>query len=186
MTNKQAEFVKHYLATGDAKQAAKDAGYSCTTPSELLRNPAISKAVEDAKTSSAPHLVTGLGIIDEESVIRRLWQEANDFSEESSSAARVRALQLIGTKMGLFERRTEEDPFDDLKKRIPGGLSEAVMEQLAQFAAKALEEASATPDDVEISNGAGAVRQGSPESDVVGEAEGDSDLTNEASFSDPG
>jgi hypothetical protein len=66
LTIKRRRFLKHYLATGNARQAVRAAGYNCTTPQsetsvaqEILENPLVQhaqKALLDAEGLSAAGL----------------------------------------------------------------------------------------------------------------------------------
>ena len=56
-----------------------------------------------------------LSTIDADWVMRRLVKEATDFGTRTRQSSRVKALELIGSTLGLFDKTDEED--DPIKRR---------------------------------------------------------------------
>lgn len=102
---RQRLFVTHYLSGCSGAEAVRRAGYACKTPQaaaatadRLLRNveikAAIAAAAEKAELSA-------------EWATRRLMREATREGEGASHSARVRALELLGRRFGLFAEQLE-------------------------------------------------------------------------------
>lgn len=101
LSPRQAEFVNQYCIDRNATNAAKRAGYAESGAhvrgSELLKISKIQAAI--TKRLSELAIVTET---DAQWVRRRLKEEAEDFSEFASHAARVRAIELVAKLNGLF------------------------------------------------------------------------------------
>lgn len=104
LSAKQKKFVEEYLIDLNATQAAIRAGYSERTARsvghENLTKPDIQAAILDAKLARAERTE-----LTADWVIQRLREEANDRREGASHSARVRALELLGKHMDIFEER---------------------------------------------------------------------------------
>lgn len=102
LNDKQAAFVREYVVDKNGKQAAIRAGYSAKTAeaqaSRLLSNAKVRAAVDAALKVVAEKTET-----EAEWIRRRLKEEATDFTEFASHAARIRALELLGKINGVFE-----------------------------------------------------------------------------------
>lgn len=102
LNNKQQAFVREYVVDKNATQAAIRAGYSQATAGsqgfDLLKKPEIQAEVTKLLAKLAERTETTV-----ERWTRRMWEEADDFSEMASHSARVRALELIGKRYGVFE-----------------------------------------------------------------------------------
>lgn len=102
LNDKQAAFVREYLVDFNATRAAIRAGYSKKTAGsqahDLLKKPEIQDALREGQKRLAEATET-----EAEWVRRRLKEEATDFTEFASHAARIRALELLGKINGIFE-----------------------------------------------------------------------------------
>jgi phage terminase small subunit len=106
LTPKQAAFVNEYLIDLNASAAARRAGYSPRTSDrtgyELLRKPEIHTAVQQAQQerAKATHITA-------EMVLERLRIEAEGQGPDTTSAARIRAAELLGRHIGILTDKTE-------------------------------------------------------------------------------
>lgn len=106
MTPLQRRFVDEYLKRPNATSAYKAAGYKAAghaaeaNACRLLRNAEVAAAILAGQTERA-----AAAEIDQEYVLRRLKMEAEDAGEDSSHAARVAALKLLGQHLGMFVQR---------------------------------------------------------------------------------
>jgi phage terminase small subunit len=111
LSARQAAFVREYCVDSNGTQAAIRAGYSKRTAQEqasrLLSNAMVKGAVDAALSKLAAK--TGA---DAEWVLRRLKEEAEDFSEGASAASRVRAIELVGRHLKMFTDKTEHTGAD--------------------------------------------------------------------------
>lgn len=102
LNDKQAAFVREYLADFNATQAAIRAGYSAKTAGqighELLKKPEVQQRLREFQQKAAEKTET-----EAEWIRRRLKEEATDFTEFASHSARIRALELLGKINGIFE-----------------------------------------------------------------------------------
>ena len=102
LNDKQAAFVREYMADFNATQAAIRAGYSAKTAGqighELLKKPEVQQRLREFQQKAAEKTET-----EAEWIRRRLKEEATDFTEFASQSARVRALELLGKINGVFE-----------------------------------------------------------------------------------
>lgn len=107
LTPRQAAFVREYLVDGNGAQAALRAGYKKETAriqaSRLLTKSNILAAVEAGQQKLSAQTET-----EAEWVRRRLKEEASDFTEFASHAARIKALELIGKINGIFGKDNEQ------------------------------------------------------------------------------
>ena len=102
---RQQKFVLAYLAGASAADAYRSAGYHCRTAhaaeskaSALLRTPAVGEAIAAVAEKAG---------LTAEWVTRRLMVEATRTGKGASHAARVRALELLGRRFGLFAEQLE-------------------------------------------------------------------------------
>ena len=134
LNNKQLRFVMEYLTDSNGKQAAIRAGYSPKTAevqaSRLLSNVKVKAAVAEGQKFLQEKTET-----EAEWVRRRLKEEADDRSEFSTHAGRIRALEILGRINGIFEKdnRQKTDPLRDLLAGLSGNVfgvvrSEAIEE----------------------------------------------------------
>jgi len=107
LTAKQAAFVNEYLIDLNATQAAIRAGYSTKTAGKIgfenLQKPEIAAAVAEAQAERAD--TTHLSA---EWVLERLKREAEGEGPDTNSAARTKALDLLGRHLALFIDRVEQ------------------------------------------------------------------------------
>ena len=106
LTAKQAAFVREYLVDLNATGAARRAGYSERTASEVgyenLRKPQISEAIENALAERANRTE-----LTADEVIEGLKREASFTGEGSSHSARVQALSWLGRHLAMFTDKSQ-------------------------------------------------------------------------------
>lgn len=105
LTPKQAAFVREYMIDLNATQAAIRAGYSEKTANRIgaenLSKPVIQEAIQQLhKAAEEKCAVTVEWILSE---IAKIAQD-----EEVKTADRLRALELLGKHLGLWEKRQED------------------------------------------------------------------------------
>ena len=104
LTDKQKRFVEEYLCDLNATQAAIRAGYSERTANReghrLLSKADIQAAIQDAMRARSERTE-----LTADWVLMRLREEASERRDGSSHAARVRALELLGKHLDIFEDR---------------------------------------------------------------------------------
>jgi len=102
LTAKQKVFCEEYLKDLDATKAAIRAGYSSKTASEMgyenLRKPHLQEYIQDHKNKRSERTR-----ITADKVLKELEAIAlND--EEVKPEARIKALDLLGKHLGIYER----------------------------------------------------------------------------------
>ena len=105
LTPKQAAFVREYMIDLNATQAAIRAGYSEKTANRIgaenLSKPVIQEAIQQRhKAAEEKCAVTVEWILSE---IAKIAQD-----EEVKTADRLKALELLGKHLGLWEKRQED------------------------------------------------------------------------------
>ncbi|HRN77172.1 terminase small subunit [Ottowia sp.] len=121
LTPKQQAFVAEYIVDKNGTQAAIRAGYSEKTAQEqasrLLSNVMVQNAIEELLAKAMKRNETML-----DRWTRRIWEEADDFSEFASHSSRVRALEVLAKHYGFLEanNRQKYDPVTELVKTITG------------------------------------------------------------------
>ena len=105
LTPKQAAFVREYMIDLNATQAAIRAGYSEKTANRIgaenLSKPVIQEAIQQRhKTAEEKCAVTLEWILEQIAAI------ATD--EEARITDRLKALELLGKHLGLWEKRQED------------------------------------------------------------------------------
>lgn len=156
---KQMVFVQHYLATGNSTEAYVKA-YGCTkqaaraSGARLLTVAAVRMAIDEAVNSSAMGATVNAAW-----VIDRMRLEALYSGRDSSHAARVKALELLGRMFNLFPSRYEHSG--------PGGgpiklnltkLDDAEIDKIDELLSKAIESPETPPPDA----GGGSSGEGPP------------------------
>lgn len=105
LTPKQAAFVREYMIDLNATQAAIRAGYkektAAQTGAENLRKPQIQKALQEARKAIEERCIVSL-----DWVLGQIVSIATD--EEARTADRLKALELLGKHLGLWEKRQED------------------------------------------------------------------------------
>ena len=105
LTPKQAAFVREYMIDLNATQAAIRAGYkektAAQTGAENLRKPQIQKALQEARKAIEERCIVSL-----DWVLGQIVSIATD--EEARTVDRLKALELLGKHLGLWEKRQED------------------------------------------------------------------------------
>jgi|SaaInlStandDraft_1057018.scaffolds.fasta_scaffold23587_3 phage terminase small subunit len=98
VTSRQKKFILEYLKDLNATKAAERAGYKHpqVQGSQLLAKPKIKAEIDSEKKHRSDRLK-----LDCDWVIKRLQAEADD--RNNTASARIRALELIGKHLGVFE-----------------------------------------------------------------------------------
>jgi phage terminase small subunit len=113
LTPKQAAFVREYLLSLNATQAAIKAGYSEKTAEvighENLRKPQIQAAVAKAQGEHMAKLD-----LKAETVLGGLLKEARADDGPMCKAARVKAWELLGKHLGLLTDRSKVEVSGDV------------------------------------------------------------------------
>lgn len=99
MTEKMRRFAEAYARSGNATQAAKEAGYSCKTAysvgQRLLKNAEVKKFLESLLE---PEHEKSIATVAE---VRKFWTVVmNDPAEKTPS--RLKAAELLGRSLGMF------------------------------------------------------------------------------------
>lgn len=106
LTPKQARFVHEYLVDLNATQAAIRAGYKPTnaaqTGAENLKKPQIQAALQEARESREKS-----SMITAEWVLKEISKIAEN--QEETARDRLKALELIGKHLGMWERREDTE-----------------------------------------------------------------------------
>lgn len=104
LTAKQALFVKYYLVSFNATQAAIDAGYSEKTAysigDENLRKPVIQKAISEAQEARHKRLEWTA-----DEILRDIQEIAQDRTKADKD--RLKAYELGGKTLGMFKDKVE-------------------------------------------------------------------------------
>jgi phage terminase small subunit len=112
MTDKQTMFISEYLKDFNATRAAKEAGYSEKTAKEIgsqnLTKPEIRQAIEKYinETLDNDKMTLKREIIDELRII------AFTRGEEVNETAKLKAIELLGKYMSMFQDRTQLSTID--------------------------------------------------------------------------
>lgn len=105
LTPKQAAFVREYMIDLNATQAAIRAGYkektAYQTGAENLRKPQIQQAIQELHKVAEEKCTVTL-----EWILSQIAAIATD--EEARTADRLKALELLGKHLGLWEKRQDE------------------------------------------------------------------------------
>lgn len=106
LTPKQAAFVHEYLVDLNATQAAIRAGYSKKTANRIatenLSKPVIQEALREAREAREKR-----SMITVEWVLAQIASIAQD--EEAQQRDRLKALELLGKHLGMWERREDTE-----------------------------------------------------------------------------
>lgn len=98
VTSRQKRFILEYLKDLNATKAAERAGYKHpqVQGSQLLAKPRIKAEIEHEQRGRSDRLR-----LDSDWIVMRLEQEASD--KNNAATARIRALELLGKHLGLFQ-----------------------------------------------------------------------------------
>lgn len=116
LTAKQQLFVKHYLVTLNATQAAIKAGYSekCagSQGEENMNKPAIMKAINKAMDKRAKKLD-----ITADSVLKMITESTQALVDEGKHDKAFKGMELLGKHLKLFTDKVElsSDPVNPLQ-----------------------------------------------------------------------
>ena len=100
---RQNKFILEYLKDLNATKAAERAGYKHphVQGSQLLAKPKIKTEIDSELKARSERLRIG-----SDWIVMRLEQEASD--KNNTAAARIRALELLGKHIGLFQPKRVE------------------------------------------------------------------------------
>lgn len=121
LTAKQERFVQEYLVDLNATQAAIRAGYSSKTAysmgQRLLKNVEVQAAIQKAlKDRQARTEITQDTVVEELAKIG--LADAHDYSDaDLKYSNKLKALELLGKHLGMFEKRDSYDIEDVGDKR---------------------------------------------------------------------
>ena len=108
LTTRQAGFVQHYLATGNATVSAISAGFSHkgahVTACRLLRNATVQKALQARQKADAARLS-----LQRESVLEGLQEAVAMAREERNPMAMIAAWREIGKLLGFYTAHVKVD-----------------------------------------------------------------------------
>ena len=105
LTPKQEAFVREYMIDLNATQAAIRAGYSERTANRIgaenLSKPVIQAEIQEQRKAAEEKCIVTV-----EWILSEIAKIAQD--EEVRTADRLKALELLGKYLGLWEKRQEE------------------------------------------------------------------------------
>ena len=105
LTPKQAAFVREYMIDLNATKAAIRAGYSERTANRIgaenLSKPVIQAEIQEQRKAAEEKCTVTV-----EWILSQIAQIAQD--EEVRTADRLKALELLGKHLGLWEKRQDE------------------------------------------------------------------------------
>lgn len=103
LRDKQRRFVEEYLVDFNATQAAIRAGYSHKTAGKIgtenLQKPAIQSAIKAAQAQLSKKTE-----LTREMIVAGLRKEAEFYEDGSTHGARVKAWEVLGKHIGMFEQ----------------------------------------------------------------------------------
>lgn len=106
LTAKQAAFVHEYMIDLNATQAAIRAGYKASNARQIaadnLSKANIQQAIQEARAAREKR-----SMITVEWVLAQIASIAQD--EEAQQRDRLKALELLGKHLGMWEKRQDED-----------------------------------------------------------------------------
>ena len=105
LTHKQSAFVREYMVSGNAADAARKAGYSARTANAKGHTLITHDKKVKAKLQVLRKRMETRKILSAQEVLERLSIEAQD--EENNGAVRVRALETLAKHHGLLVERRE-------------------------------------------------------------------------------
>jgi phage terminase small subunit len=108
LRDKQQRFVEEYLVDFNATQAAIRAGYSKRTAGKIgtenLQKPAIQGAIRAAQAQLSKKTE-----VTREMIVAGLLKEAEFYEDGCTHGARVKAWEVLGKHVGMFDRQGETD-----------------------------------------------------------------------------
>ena len=122
LTDKQRRFVEEYLVDLNATAAARRAGYSERTADhigpELLGKTWVAVAIQEAMQQRSRRTeITQDRVLNELAIVA-----FGEGSDEKDSALRyankLRALELIGKHLGMFEKDRQQDGGEDMETGV--------------------------------------------------------------------
>ena len=107
LTPKQQRFVDEYLIDLNATQAAIRAGYkekrAYSTGHENLKKPEIQTAIATARLELSERTS-----VTQDIVVEGLLEEARFKGDGTTHGARVKAWEVLGKYLGMFDRKAED------------------------------------------------------------------------------
>jgi len=106
MTERQRRFCEYYAASGNATQAARDAGFSARTAhvqaNRLLRNDKVLKYIRDLQEHAADSRIVSM------KVVKAFWCDILTDSTQRT-ADRLKASELLAKSAGEFIHLGQDD-----------------------------------------------------------------------------
>ena len=128
MRERQRRFVEAYLRLGSAEEAARMAGYRPSHGGRVLRSAGVQKLLEARRTEAeeaareAGRVASAAEVL--EYLTGVLRGEADADGRQGASTPRMKAAELLGKRLGIFNEVQEEAALpviiDDVS-RPPGG-----------------------------------------------------------------
>lgn len=109
LTDQQIMFAEYYVTTANfnAAEAARQAGYSDSDISnrayKMLQNPQIIEIIQEKLERKK-----AVAFYSEEDILRKMYEEATNYSEGASHASRINALVWLGKHIGMWNDKLKE------------------------------------------------------------------------------
>lgn len=137
LTEKQRTFINEYLVDLNATAAAKRAGYSVDSASEIGYQLLHKTSVQDALTAAMKDRACRTGV-DQDRVVSELaaiaFGEASDADgAEVKVSSKLRALELLAKHLGMFMDRSRVELAPPPPEVIPLSRRAALLRQIAVF-----------------------------------------------------
>ena len=107
MTERQRRFALAYAETGSAREAAERAGYRASNAQAVLRSAGVQTALAELGGGERP--ASG-DVATSGEVLAYLTGVLRGECEGSSSSPRMKAAELLGKRLGLFNEAPEPEP----------------------------------------------------------------------------
>ena len=102
LTERQKRFADYYLESGNARQAAERAGYSPSYASVARHQPAVEKYLRERLDKLDAERIADLEEVLEYLTKVLRGEESEGGRGERGAAARMKAAELLGKRLGLF------------------------------------------------------------------------------------
>ncbi len=124
--DRQRRFAEAYLRTGDAKLAAREAGYSADYGRRALRCAGVRRLIDAARQPRAEPVFAEDGRVASEREVLEFLTDVMRGEMESEGRAgaaspRMKAAELLGKRLGAFNESAEAAPPPVILDDIPPG-----------------------------------------------------------------